>query len=95
MAVKTKAEIMELVKSKIGEDTSDETIALLEDLSDTLDTTNDSVNWKQKYEDNDKEWRAKYSSRFFEGGNEPKPEPEPEPEDNTDVTIDELFTEKE
>lgn len=95
MAVKTKAEIMEAIKQKFGEDTSDETISLLEDLSDTLDTTNDSVNWKQKYEDNDKEWRTKYSSRFFEGGGEPKPEPDPEPEDNTDITINELFSEKE
>ena len=95
MAVKTKAEIMEKIKAKFGEDNADDTISLLEDLSDTLDTTNDSVNWKQKYEDNDKQWREKYTSRFYDSPTEPQPQPEPEPEDNTDITINELFSEKE
>lgn len=69
MAVKTKEEILEAIKGKIGEDTSDETIALLEDISDTLndyDTkTKDSTEWKTKYEENDKAWREKYTNRFF------------------------------
>lgn len=69
MAIKTKEEILEAIKGKIGEDTSDETIALLEDISDTLndyDTkTKDSTEWKTKYEENDKAWREKYTNRFF------------------------------
>lgn len=93
MAVKTKAEIMEKIKAKFGEDNADDTISLLEDLSDTLDTTNDSVNWKQKYEDNDKQWREKYTSRFYDSPTEPQAPSEPE--DNTDITINELFSEKE
>ena len=67
--VKTKEEILEAIKGKIGEDTSDETITLLEDISDTLndyDTkTKDSTEWKTKYEENDKAWREKYTNRFF------------------------------
>lgn len=69
MAIRTKEEILEAVKGKIGEDTSDETIALLEDITDTLndyDTkTKDSTEWKTKYEENDKAWREKYTNRFF------------------------------
>ena len=69
MAIRTKEEILEAVKGKIGEDTSDETIARLEDITDTLndyDTkTKDSTEWKTKYEENDKAWREKYTNRFF------------------------------
>lgn len=69
--VKTKEDILKAIKDRIGEDTSDETIALLEDITDTLndyDTkTKDNTDWKTKYEDNDKAWRQKYRDRFFNG----------------------------
>lgn len=96
--VKTKDELLASIKSKFGDDTSDETIALLEDISDTLDTKNDGAEWKKKYEDNDKMWREKYTSRFFDspaGGNEPTPTPEPtpEPDKSEEIMIDDLFTE--
>lgn len=69
MAVVSKEEILEAIKNKIGEDNSDETIALLEDISDTLndyDTkTKDNTEWKTKYEENDKAWRERYKNRFF------------------------------
>jgi hypothetical protein len=87
--VKTKEEILEAIKGKIGEDTSDETIALLEDISDTLndyDTkTKDSTEWKTKYEENDKAWREKYTNRFFNN--------EDEGEDGKDIP-DELLGDK-
>ena len=35
--IKTKEELLESIRSKIGEDSSDETIALLEDVTDTFD----------------------------------------------------------
>lgn len=93
--VKTKEELLGSFKARLGEDTSDETITLMEDLSDTLDLTKDNVNWKQKYEENDKAWREKYTSRFAEGS-APPPEPDPEPEDNsTKITYNDLFSEKE
>ncbi len=70
MAVKTKEELLEAIKVRIGEDTSDETIAFLEDVSDTLDdyekkSNGDGEDWKTKYEENDKSWREKYRERFF------------------------------
>lgn len=99
MAVKSKEEIMASIKAKLGEDTSDETIALLEDLSDTLDTTNDKNDWKKKYEDNDKMWRDKYTSRFFDSPAEPSQptepnEPDPEEVKAEEIKIDDLFETK-
>lgn len=71
MAVKTRDEILASIKSKFADDTSDETLAFIEDVSDTFDDlTNragDGTNWKQKYEANDAEWRKKYRDRFFKG----------------------------
>lgn len=76
MAVKSKDEIMKAIKAKIGDDNSDETIALLEDITDTLndyDTrTKEDTEWKTKYEENDKEWRKKYTDRFFNNSDDIK-----------------------
>lgn len=74
MAVRTRNEVMELINARIGDDTSDEAIAIIEDVMDTLDDYEariaDSTDWKARYEQNDKEWREKYKARFFE----PSPE---------------------
>lgn len=69
MAIKSKAEILELVKARIGDDTSDEALAIIEDVTDTLDDYEtriaDSGDWKARYEQNDADWRKKYKERFF------------------------------
>ena len=72
MAIKSKDELLEALRTRIGEDNSDEAIALIEDFVDTYDdletkSKGDGTDWKQKYEDNDKEWREKYISRFSSG----------------------------
>lgn len=71
MAVISKDELIQAISNRIGDDTSDEALSLLEDVSDTLtdfDTRlNDDTDWKQKYEENDKQWREKYRDRFKEG----------------------------
>lgn len=99
MAVKTKEEILSLIKDRLGDDTSDTALQLVEDINDTLDSLEkpaDSEDWKTKYEQNDAEWRKKYRDRFFNTGstddkpNEPsEPEEPEEPEDP--VTFDDLF----
>ena len=57
MAVKTSDEIIAAVKAMIGEDTSDESISLIEDVTDTFSDYNtrvsDETDWKKKYEEND------------------------------------------
>lgn len=57
----------------LGDRTDDEAIALLE----TIDNEGvDEENWKQKYEDNDAEWRKKYTERFKDGKTVVLPAPE-------------------
>lgn len=99
MAIKTKDEILELVKARIGDDTSDEAIAILEDVTDTLTDYEtriaDSGDWKARYEQNDAEWRRKYIERFTTGG-APAYEPKDGPyeyEEPEIKTFDELFKE--
>ena len=99
MAVKTKEEILESFKTRLGENTDDESISFLEDVTDTLDdfekrANGDGTDWKSKYEENDSSWRKKYTERFFSG--EPNPEPKPEQKlepDNTPTTFSDLFKE--
>lgn len=66
MAVREKTEIIDLVKARLGDDTGDEAIALIEDLNDTIDHLESSAgeDWKARYEANDAEWRKKYMDRF-------------------------------
>lgn len=74
MAIKSKDELMASIKAVIGEDTTDESISLLEDVSDTFDglenANKDKTDWKAKYDELDKSWREKYRDRFLNGGNE-------------------------
>lgn len=97
MAVKTKEEIIEEVKARVGEQTDDVTIAFLEDITDTLTdletkAKGDGTDWKTKYEENDAEWRKKYTERFY--SSDPNPDPEPPKPDDTPKpkTFGELFT---
>ena len=69
MAVKTKEEILESIRSRVGDSTDDETLEFLEDVTDTLTDletrASDSTDWKEKYDELDKSWREKYRERFF------------------------------
>lgn len=94
MAIKSKAEILELVKARIGDDTSDEALAIIEDVTDTLDDYEtriaDSGDWKARYEQNDADWRKKYKERFFAPTDEPEEIDEPE-EVEEKRTFEDLF----
>lgn len=65
MAKLSKDELIEKVKKYVGDRTDDETIEIIEDITDSIDTA-DVDEWKQKYKENDKMWRDKYVSRFFD-----------------------------
>lgn len=70
MAVKSKEEILESLKTRMGENPDDDAISFLEDVSDTLTdfetrANGNGTDWKTKYETNDAEWRKKYTDRFF------------------------------
>lgn len=73
MSVLEREKFFEAVQNRIGEDTSDEAIAFIEDMTDTyndLETkaAGDGVDWKQRYDELDEKWKKKYAHRFFSGG---------------------------
>lgn len=62
---------MDSLSKVIGENNSDDVLALLEDVSDTLDTANSDLSVKlqeaeNKYNELDKSWREKYRARFLQ-----------------------------
>lgn len=95
MAVLSFDELIAKIKAKIGEDTSDESIELLEDVTDTFNANNDGEDWKTKYEENDKEWRKKYIERFSGSGSGDQDEEEKEEEEEEEkTTFEDLFKEE-
>ena len=96
MAVRTREEILESIKTRVGEATDDDTIAFIEDVTDTftdLETraNGDGTDWEKKYKENDESWRKKYTERFF--SKDPEPEPKPDPEPEPIKTFEDLFKE--
>lgn len=99
MSIRTKDEMLGIIRERFADDTSDEVISIIEDITDTFDDYNtrlaDQTNWHEKYTQNDNEWRQKYKERFFGGGN-PKEEEEmlePEKPMTKPKTFEELFKE--
>lgn len=75
MAVLTKEQFMEVLKTRVGDSTDDGDLKFLEDFTDTYNDLEskqtsdpDAENWKQKYEENDAAWRTRYKERFFSAG---------------------------
>ena len=68
MAIRSADEILEMVKARIGEDTSDDAITFMEDISDTIrdydDRTREDREWERRYNENDETWRRRYMERF-------------------------------
>lgn len=97
--VRNKEEILEQVKTIIGDDTSDNTLNLLSDISDTIDdltakSEGDGEDWKKKYKENDAQWRQKYKDRFFskvDEKDEPKEESLETDEPEMKTKFEELF----
>ena len=102
MAILSREDLLAKLRERIGEDTSDEALQFIEDVSDTFGDfetkTKDSTDWKNKYEENDKQWRKKYKDRFFsvpDQGEDPKPSfGDTEEEENKKLTYDNLFKEE-
>lgn len=102
MARLSREEFLEKLGKLIGEDTSEDALQLLEDMTDTYDeletASKDTENWKEKFTKNDAEWRKKYKERFFSGGSKEEIEEIEEEIDDTDepeITINDLFSETE
>ena len=94
MAKLSKDELIEKVKKYVGDRTDDETIEIIEDISDSIDSSA-ADEWKKKYEENDKMWRDKYISRFFEKNDEEIDDPTNEDDEKEYKTFEDLFEEEE
>ncbi len=92
MAVLERDKFFERIKEQMGDTSTDEAIAFLEDMTDTynsLSGSGDGTDWKQKYDENDAAWRKKYTERFFSGsGNQ---EHNPDQELDKPLTYENLF----
>ena len=98
--VKTKDEIMEEIRAYIGDRSDDQTIALIENISDTIDDYAAHGDYDEKLMAVEAEWRRKYIDRFMTGG-EKKNEVEvektedEEKDKSEEIKIEDLYTEKE
>lgn len=96
--VKTKEEMLAEIKAYIGDRTDDETVSLVENVTDTLSDMEKNVNAEARVKEVEDMWRAKYMERFFDGDNEKKTA-EVKEEEETDkaeeIKIEDLYTEKE
>ncbi len=99
--VKTKDEIMEEIRAYIGDRSDDQTIALIENISDTIDDYAAHGDYDEKLMAVEAEWRRKYIDRFMSGGGENKNEVENEKTrddekgNSEEIKIEDLYTEKE
>ena len=100
MAILNRDEYFARLNTLIGNDTSDTSMEILEDMTDTYNhmeqaAGNDAAEWERRYHELDDSWRRRYQHRFFNGGSSYIP---PTGDDETDdevtpenITIDDLF----
>ena len=94
MAKLSKDKLIEKVKKYVGDKTDDATIEIIEDITDSIDTS-DADEWRKKYEENDKMWRDKYISRFSDKKKEDlEPPSKNEEEEKEYNSYDDLFEEE-
>lgn len=97
MSVLNRDDFFNRIQAVAGTDTSDDTLAFIEDMTDTYNdlenkANGDGVDWEKRYHDLDESWKAKYKQRFFSGGGSSfVPHEEQPPETHKDVDYDDLF----
>lgn len=70
MAIKTRDELLETVRNRIGDATDDEALTFIEDITDTLNDYENRANnvsgyTEEEYRALDESWRQRYRDRFF------------------------------
>lgn len=99
MSIKSREELLKSLNALIGDNSNDESLAILEDVTDTLkdyeEKTADQTDWKTKYEQNDADWRKKYKERFLSGETIKEEQEEDVIKDSKTLTFDSLFKERE
>lgn len=104
MAILSRDDFFSRIQGRIGEDTSDEAISFVEDMTDTFNdmeqrANGDGVDWEQRYHELDESWKKKYSHRFFSAGGVSNIGNEPQTAGTTDddrsaekITFKDLFS---
>ena len=92
MAVLNREDFFSRLQDAIGTDTSDETISLIEDMTDTYNdleakANGDGTDWEKKYKELDESWKQKYRHRFFSGNGKSNMTLPNEPEEDNSETI--------
>lgn len=91
MSILNKDQLLAKLKERIGEDTSDDALQFIEDVTDTISDyetkAKDTTAWEKKYKENDDQWRKKYRDRFFNSPavEEPDSKTDPEPIDDESI----------
>lgn len=108
MAVLEKENFFKRIQEYVGDDVSDESIAFIEDITDTYNALKEASKneneWETKYKELDEKWKKRYRDRFF-SGNAGTPETTPDTaleqqkedveSDGEKKDFDELFEERE
>ena len=97
--VLTRDEFFEAINKRVGENTDDESLKFIEDMTDTynsLGIDRSIEEWEKKYNELDAEWRERYRRRFFDGKEDIVDENREDVKDESEPsTFDELFEERE
>lgn len=99
----SKEELLEKVKTYVGDRSDDETLEIIEDISDSFESSESAekieeikTEYESKLANLDNEWREKYKARFFsekdDTGNDGDESDTPDDEEKTDYS--DLFEEK-
>ena len=100
----SKEELLEKVKTYVGDRADDETLEIIEDISDSFESSESAekieeikTEYETKLANLDNEWREKYKARFFsekdDTGNDGDESDTSDDEEKTDYS--DLFEEKE
>lgn len=100
----SKEELLEKVKTYVGDRADDETLEIIEDISDSFESSESAekieeikTEYESKLTNLDNEWREKYKARFFsekdDTGNDGDESDTSDDEEKTDYS--DLFEEKE
>lgn len=105
MSVLNREQFTARLQARVGDDTTDDGLSFVEDMMDTFNdmetrsSGNSEEQWKQKYEELDKNWRTKFQQRFFSSETTPGTVIDNQEEDVRDdekmISFDDLFTERE
>lgn len=97
--IKSKEDLLKEINNHLGEDTSDETLTLIENITDTLNdyenkSKSDGKDWKAEATRIDNEWRKKYRDRFFNSNADDDDDSDDDSDDNEVLTFEKLFKEE-